>query len=119
MAEIKKTKLLDFARTLNPGQGVTIYQDSPFAGYIKHVVAHWPGGCTALVDIGVGHSNTQFCPRGIGNFLHLDNATPSYPDPTSSFNEKVEQGEEIWVEMRNRDGGFPHSITVTVSVEEE
>lgn len=116
--EVKEIQQIKFARTLTiagtEGSGATIYEDCPFNGYIKAVAIHWPEGCNALVDVAVGHGNTQFCPRGTGEYLALNDTTPTYP-----FNEEVMQGEEIWVEMRNRDAANPHSLTVTISVEEK
>jgi len=97
---------------------------SPYKGYVYNLGINpnesYVAGklavhnCDALVDVAVGHSNTQFCPKGTGEYLALNDTTPTY-----RFNEEVTQGEEIWVQMRNRDGGWPHSITVSVSVEEK
>jgi len=75
------------------------------------VTIHWPAGCNALVDVAVGYLTTQFCPRS--GFLALDNATPTY-----YFNEAITKDRPIWVIMQNRDGGFVHNITVTVTIEE-
>jgi len=90
--------------------GVVLTEIATFAGYIKQIALHVPDGCDALVDIRVGVGVKQFCPRE--GYLSLNDATPTYP-----FNIPVQQGEEIWVEMRNTDGGNPHNITVTVSLE--
>lgn len=95
-----------------PTSGVMLNEYTPFGGHIKEVSPHWPDGCNALVDVRVGHGVKQFCPSE--GFLALNDATPTY-----FFNEPVEDHEEIWVEMRNRDGINPHSITVTISVEEK
>lgn len=115
--KVKGIKQLKFARVLAVaglvGSVATIYESCPFDGYIKQVTIHWPDGSDALVDVAVAHSNTVFCPRGQGNYLALNDATPTY-----FFNENVEQHEEVWVEMRNRDGGNEHAITITVSIEE-
>jgi len=92
------------------GSRAMLTENAPFAGYIKSITPHWPNGCNALVDVRVGHGVKQFCPNE--NFLSLNNATPTYP-----FNERVEDHEEIWVEMVNTDGGFTHAITVTIALE--
>ena len=112
MPGVKIIEQVKFDRTLAIGEVVTIYEKCPFNGYVRRVTIHWPDGADALVDVAVGHSNTQFCPKGTGEYLALNDATPTY-----QFNEEVTQGEEIWVQMRNRDGGWPHSITVSISVE--
>jgi len=99
-----------FAYDLAALQGVTLDEYAPFSGYIKQVSIHWPDGCDALVDVRLGHGTKQFCPDD--GYLALNDATPTYP-----FNEWVDDHEEIWVEMRNTDGGNPHSITVTITLE--
>ena len=93
------------------GSKVTLTEKSPYSGYIRQVVVHWPDGCDGLVDIRIGHGTKQFCPKG--GYLALNAATPSY-----RFNERVEYGEEIWVEMLNHDGGNTHNVNCTVFVEE-
>jgi len=109
-----KIEQIPFAYTLAvaglPGSGVTLMEYAPFSGYIKQVTPHWPDGADALVDIRVGHGTVQFCPDD--GYLALNDATPTYP-----FREFVNDHEEIWVELRNRDGGNEHSITVTVTLE--
>ena len=116
VAMLKKIEQIPFAQTLAVagavGSGVILEETAPFSGYIKQVTIHWPDGCNALVDVRVGHGVKQFCPDE--GFLALNDATPAYP-----FNEWVVDQETIWVEMRNRDGGWPHNITVTVTLEGE
>lgn len=109
-----KIEQIPFAQTLAvagvAGSGVILEENAPFSGYIKQVTIHWPDGADALVDVKIGHGVKQFCPDE--GFLALNDATPTYP-----FNEWVNDQETIWVEMRNRDGGNQHSITVTVTLE--
>ncbi|MBA7701190.1 hypothetical protein ES703_109923 [subsurface metagenome] len=107
----QRIELIPFAYKLAALQGVRLEEPAPFGGYIKEVIPHWPDGCNALVDIKVGHGVIQLCPRE--GYLALNNATPTY-----SFNEKLQGGETIWVEMRNTDSGNPHNITITVKMEE-
>lgn len=110
----KKIEQIPFSRTLEKaglaGSRAIMYEKPPFSGYIKQITPHWPDGTNALVDIRVGHGNKQFCP--IEGYLALNDATPTYP-----FSEWVRDDEEIWVEMRNGDGGNTHAITVTVTLE--
>lgn len=101
---------IPFAFNLAALQGVMLMEYAPFSGYIKQVTPHWPNGCNALVDIRVGHGTKQFCPNE--GYLALNDTTPTY-----TFNEWVNDHEEIWVELRNTDGGNPHNITVTVTLE--
>lgn len=111
----KRREQIAFSRTLAigglAGSGARIEELSVLTGFVKEVTIHWPPGCNAFVDVVVGYQNTQFCPRA--GFLALDSATPTY-----YFNEPITKDRPIWVIMQNRDGGFPHNITVTVIVEE-
>lgn len=114
VAMFQKIEQIPFAHKLAKaglaGSGVTLMEYAPFSGYIKQVTPHWPDGADALVDVKVGHGIVQFCPDE--GYLALNDVTPSYP-----FNEWVNYREEIWVELRNRDGGNEHAITVTVTLE--
>jgi len=109
-----KTEQIPFVRTLAippaVGSGATMYEKPAFPGYIKEVTIHWPDGCDHLVDIRVGHGVVQFCPRE--GYLALNDVTPTYP----FTGEWVADGEEIWVEMRNR-SGFIRDITVAALIE--
>jgi len=104
---------IPFSCTLTPAgtptSGAVLTEAAPFSGYIVDATIHWPAGCNALVDVRVGHGVKQFCPNE--GFLALDNCTPKY-----DFNEWIDANEEVWVEMRNA-SAFPHSITVTVTLE--
>lgn len=106
----KKREQIPFALSLAIGQTLRLTEELHIAGFIKEVTPHWPDGCDRLVDVAVGHSTVQFCPRE--GYLALNDTTPTY-----EFNEPVNDNEGIWVEARNRDGGNPHDITVTVIVE--
>jgi len=116
LAKVKQIELIPFARALAiagfAGSWVVLEDTVPFKGYIKEIKIHWPDGCNALVDVRVGRGAEQFCPRE--GFLALNDATPQY-----EFNIPVHEGDDIWVEMINTDGGNPHNITVTVHLESE
>lgn len=105
---IPYAQLLTIAGTV--GSTARLSENTPFPGYIKEVVTHWPLGCNQLVDVAVGHGLVQLCPRE--GFIALNNATVSYP-----FNEYVEDPEDIWVSLRNGDGANPHTIVVTIRLE--
>jgi len=111
VAAAPRIEQIPFSQSLVALQGAKIYEDCPFKGRIISITIHWPPGCNALVDVAVWHGRSQLCPRE--GYLALDNATPTY-----LFNEPVEEGEEIWVEMRNGDAVNSHSISCTVSVKE-
>jgi len=110
----KKIEQIPYVQTLElaglVGSTARLVEYAPFSGYVKEVIIHWPLGCNQLVDVAVGHGITQFCPRE--EYLALNDATPSY-----YFNEYVDDHEELWVQLRNRDGGNPHTIVVTIRIE--
>jgi len=89
------------------GSRVMMNEYAPFSGYIKRVSQYWPDGTNHIVDIRVGHSSKQFCPSE--GYLALNDVTPVYP-----FNEWVDGGEKIWVEMLNGDSANTHDITVEI-----
>ena len=110
MPEIRIEQIL-FVATLEKagtaGSRVMMDEYAPFSGYIKRVSPHWPDGTNHIVDIRVGHSSKQFCPNE--GYLALNDITPTYP-----FNEWVDGGEKIWVEMLNGDSSNTHDITVEI-----
>lgn len=107
-----KIEMIPYSYTLAAAQGARMTELMPFSGRVIEVMIHWAEGCNALVDVRVGHGNVPFCPRE--GYLALNNVTPKF-----AFNEWVDEGAEVWVEMRNTDSVNPHTITVTVSVRGE
>ncbi len=101
------------------GTAVKVYENKPLiGGVIRTVQIHWPDGCNGLVDVAVWHGNVQFLPRS--GYLALNDSTPHYGENTPlGINEPKSDEEELWVDLVNRDGGWPHQITVTVGVETE
>lgn len=101
---------IPFVRTLDPLKGATLYEYAPFAGKIKSVLIDWPEGCDHLVDVKVGHGVKQFLPKE--GYLALNRTTASW-----TFNDWIQDHEEIWVDMNNGDGVNTHHITVVVNIE--
>lgn len=112
MAAITKEVVL--RATVPPLTGIRVPRPSPLTGRIVQIVRHWPDGCNALVDLAVGHKDTWVLPNATDNFVALNDATP-----VVTVDEPIEKGEEIWMIVRNGDGGFPHAITTTVVIEGE
>lgn len=110
--EVKEIELISFRKVLTALEKDEIFEDVSFDGYVIEVQIHWPDNCDALVDVAVFHNNKQFCPRD--EYLALNNVTPRY-----TFNRPVNQGDDLWVKFRSRDGSSPHTITVTISVREK
>jgi len=75
--------------------------------------------CVALVDVAFGvlrgsrwESIVPDKALETGTFLALDNTLKSYP-----VNEPIEAGQRIWVYIRNRDGFWPHTPTITATLQ--
>ena len=109
---IGRTQEVPFQQILAPGQAVRLVSQSPYAGYVKKILRHWPAGCNALVDVAVGVGNKRVLPET--GFMALNDATPVF----DNLSVPVKQGENIWVELQNGDALNPHTITVSVTVEE-
>lgn len=106
---MSQSRLIVFRQNLAPLQGVRLQEIVPFAGEISQVSMHFPLGCNSLVDITVGHGNTQFCPQN--GTIAKDDANPEY-----FFHEGVTKDEQVWCEMANGDGINPHNVSVEVTV---
>ncbi len=96
---------------LDPNSGTRVFKPSPLTGRIVQLIPHWPDGCNALVDVAVGHGDTWIYPHLVDTFVALNDATP-----VLTVDEPVEKGEEIWMIVRNTDGGNVHAITVTATL---
>lgn len=103
---MKKIVQIPFRHTIVSGTVQTLREHAPFSGYITAVMTHFPDGCNSTVDVAVSHGLTQFCPKE--DYLALNNATPIF-----TFNEYVEDYEDLKVKLRNR-GLADHTITVTL-----
>lgn len=110
---IGRTQEVPFQQILLPGQAVRLVAQSPYAGSVRKILRHWPAGCNALVDVAVGVGNKRVLPET--GFMALNDATPVF----DNLSVPVKQGENIWVELQNGDALNPHTITVSVTVEEE
>lgn len=108
-----RTQEIPFQQILLPGQAVRLAQPMPWPGTIKKILRHWPAGCNALVDVAVGAGNKRILPES--GFVALNDATPVF----DNLSIPVSQAEPIWVELQNGDAINPHTITVTVTVEED
>lgn len=107
-----RTQEIPFQQLLAPGQGVRLAQPMPFPGVVRKILRHWPAGCNALVDVAVGVGNKRILPES--GFVALNDATPVF----DNLNIKAGQGEQLWVELANGDALNPHTITVTITIEE-
>lgn len=105
-----QTTQVNFQQAVAPLAGGKWGKNCPWDAVITSVTMHFPPGCNALVDVAVGHSNTQMAP-GEG-YIALDEATPVIP-----MYEVVNIGEQLWVEIRNGDAVNPHTISVIVTLQ--
>ncbi|KKN14271.1 hypothetical protein LCGC14_0997820 [marine sediment metagenome] len=97
--------------TVQPLTGTRVSKPSPLTGRIVQLVLHFPDGCDALVDLAVGHKDTWVLPNEVDTFIALNDATP-----VLTVDEPIEKGEEIWMILRNTDGGNAHAISVTATI---
>jgi hypothetical protein len=104
-----ETKVLNFRWAVPAATGVVLATPCPLNGSIINITMHFPLGCLALVLVAFGNGGRQICPEA--GFIALNDATPTYP-----IDEPVEGGDRLWVEIRNTDGGFPHTISVGVTI---
>ncbi|MBA7708871.1 hypothetical protein ES703_117776 [subsurface metagenome] len=109
MAEI--TRQVPLRVTAEPLQGAKIQDASPLTGRITSVAFHYPEGCDALVEVAFGHKDTWVMPGKVDTFIALNDATPVFV-----VNEPITKGEELWMIVRNGDGGNAHSVSVIPTI---
>jgi hypothetical protein len=114
-----KIRVINFRETVVQSTAVLLSQPSPVEGKILEATFHFPPGCVALVDVAFGvlrgsrwESIVPDKALETGTFLALDNTLKSYP-----VNEPIEAGQRIWVYIRNRDGFWPHTPTITATLQ--
>lgn len=108
--EVMTTSQIRFQETLAPLTGDTFIEKCPWPAVCTSILLHFPPGCNGLVDVMIGHSNTQVCPRQ--GHVSLDAATPVIP-----IFELVGEGEPIWVTIANADAANPHTITIILTLQ--
>jgi len=112
--ESKRVKHLTFFYNLGPAgsatSGAKAAIQAPFSGTVVEVDIVVQQGANALVGICCSHSNTAFLPRAEDTpYLLLNNVyAPFYP------NEPVTGGEQITVDMINKDSVNSHKVTVVM-----
>jgi len=114
-----KIRVINFRQTVARSTAVLLSQPSPVEGKILEATFHFPPGCVALVDVAFGvlrgsrwESIVPDKALETRNYLALDDTTKSYP-----VDEPIEAGQLIWVYIRNRDGTFPHTPTITATLQ--
>ena len=105
-----QTTQLRFQATLPPLTGDTLTEQCPWNAICTSVLLHFPPGCAALVDVAIGHSDTQMIPQT--GYLALDAASPIIP-----VHELIGPGEQIWVTIANADAANPHTVTVALTLQ--
>ena len=107
----KKTRCLNFAYEVTPGQVVVLGDTSPFTGDIVSVVVEFPMGCNSLVDVAVRAGTRGVLPQ-VG-YISLNNVTPIF-----NVREPLVLGEDLEVEFRNRDPLNSHAMEVNIIIME-
>jgi len=105
------TREVNLRATVQPLTGTRVAKPSPLTGKIVQLIPHWPDGCDALVDVAIGHKDTRVLPNEVDTYIALNDATP-----VLTVDESIEKGEEIWMILRNTDGGNAHAISCTVTI---
>ena len=110
MPIVTETTQVTFKQTLAALTGDRFFYTCPWNALNTNITMHFPDGCNALVDVAVGHSDKQTYPRT--NFIALNDASPVF-----IVSELISDKEPIWVEIRNADGGGPHTISVILTLQ--
>ena len=84
----------------------------PLTGTITEVTMHFPEGCYGLVELAFGHSDIPVFPSKKGEYIALNDATPSW----RNLGERVSKGEKLWAELRNGDSVNPHKPSILVTI---
>ena len=120
MAEMLITDLT-FIETVLPLAGVMLTQKAPFDGRITEVTMQFPRGCNNLVEVvfGIrrGGSYVSYLPyNGLETetFIALEDAIKPF-----RVNIKVELDDEVFVQISNTDGVWPHTPSIIVELEND
>lgn len=106
-----ETTQIRFQETLATLTGDKFTKMCPYNAIITSICFHFPPGCSALVDVAVGHSERQCFPRE--DYIALDAATPVFVT-----GEPVMRDEELWCEVKNGDSVNAHTISVILTLQE-
>ena len=104
-----ETRVVNFRQLVAPGIGVVLVAPSPLNGTITSVTMHFPPGTLSLVQVAFRKGTKPVAP--IQGFIALDFATPTYPT-----SEPVLSSDDLYVEIRNTDAVFGHTISVDVTI---
>jgi len=103
---------LVYRQTVQPLQAGTLTRYMPFSGLFDDALFHFPSGCNGLVEVLINHRTVQIFPFPPGG-LALDDATERW-----RLNENVIKNDPIEVVVLNHDNLNPHTITVTIHIDE-
>lgn len=106
------TKQVPFSIKLPILTGVMMEEPCPLTGEITEVTMHFPDGSNGYVELQFGHSDVPMFPANKGEYIALNNATPSW----RNLRESVKKGERLWAELKNGDAGFPHKPSILVTI---
>jgi hypothetical protein len=109
----KLSEVIRFGRAVLPATGVRIYETVLFKARVTNVVIHFPPGCNGLVDVAVYRAAERIVPRE--GAISLNNVTLVYDFGVGN---DIDDGIDIMVDIANADAVWPHTITVTTTIEE-
>lgn len=112
---------LTFVQTFQPLTGALLTQKSPFTGRITEVTMQFPRGCNNLVEIIFGvriaggyKSIIPYNGIELGTYIALEDAIKSF-----RLNEPIKLDQDIFVQISNTDGVWPHTPSIIVEIESE
>lgn len=106
-----RSKVLRFRETIEALKGDIFHEKCPFNATCTSIVVHFPSGCAGLVDMAIGHGDSQVCPRE--GRVTLDNATVTF-----DITEDIDYEEIIWYNISNRDESHSHTPVVLLTLVE-
>ena len=106
------TTSIRFGEEVPPATHAIFEALSDVSGHIKSITIAFPPGCSGLVRVAVWKNLKQLVPDK--GFLNLDNATPVFP-----FEEPVQIGDRIWIDVYNYDAMNKHTPQVLVIIQGE
>lgn len=107
-------RFINFRYTVPASTQVQLQARSPLAGFLTHILLHYPPGCLALVDVRVDVDREQILP--VSGWVALDNATPTFQFHRG---QPVKRRDYLDVWLQNRDTQNTHTITVLIVFEGE
>jgi len=93
------------------GSAARCSDPSPLTGRIVQLIPSFEDGCDKLVDLAFGHGDTWVLPGKPETFIALNDVSP-----VLRVDEPVTRGEELWMIVKNGDGGNKHDMSIEIVI---